>query len=73
MAEQLTQNSNGRRHPLVEDDVIIYANATILGNVTIGSHAIIGGNVCVTEAVPPKASVSQAKSLLGAFAGGEGI
>lgn len=40
------------RHPIVEDDVIIYANATILGRVTIGRGAIIGGNVWVSEDVP---------------------
>jgi serine O-acetyltransferase len=42
-----------KRHPIVEDDVIIYANATILGRITIGRGAIIGGNVWVSEDVPP--------------------
>lgn len=40
------------RHPIVEDDVIIYAGATILGRITIGKGAVIGGNKWVTEAVP---------------------
>ncbi len=62
-----------RRHPLVQDGVIINANATILGNLTIGSNAIIGGNVCVTSDIPPGARVSQAKALLGSFKEGEGI
>lgn len=48
------------RHPLVEDDVVIYAGATILGRVTIGAGAVIGGNVWLTEDVPRGASVTQA-------------
>jgi serine O-acetyltransferase len=48
------------RHPLVQDDVVIYAGATILGRVTIGAGAVIGGNVWITEDVPAGASVSQA-------------
>jgi serine O-acetyltransferase len=47
------------RHPIVEDDVVIYAGATILGRVTIGRGAIIGGNVWLTHSVAPGASVSQ--------------
>ena len=48
------------RHPIVEDDVVIYAGATILGRVTIGRGATIGGNVWITADVPPGASVTQA-------------
>ena len=48
------------RHPIVQDDVVIYAGATILGRVTIGRGAVIGGNVWVTEDVPPLAHVTQA-------------
>jgi serine O-acetyltransferase len=48
------------RHPVVEDDVVIYAGATILGRVTLGRGAVIGGNVWVTEDVPPGAHVTQA-------------
>lgn len=51
------------RHPIVEDDVVIYSGATILGRVTIGRGAVIGGNVWVTEDVAPYALVSQAKTL----------
>lgn len=69
----VTRGSSERRHPIVEDDVIIYANATILGNITIGSQSIIGGNVSITEDIPAKSNVSQAKALLGTFVGGEGI
>ena len=48
------------RHPLVEDDVIIYSGATILGRVTIGRGSVIGGNVWVTEDVPPGSKVMKA-------------
>ncbi|KUZ63335.1 serine acetyltransferase [Burkholderia ubonensis] len=48
------------RHPIVEDDVVIYAGATILGRVTIGRGAVIGGNVWLTQDVPPGANVTQA-------------
>jgi serine O-acetyltransferase len=48
------------RHPVVEDDVVIYAGATILGRVNIGRGATIGGNVWITEDVPAGASVTQA-------------
>jgi serine O-acetyltransferase len=41
------------RHPIVEDNVIIYSGATILGRVTIGKGAVIGGNVWLTKDVPP--------------------
>lgn len=48
------------RHPIVEDDVVIYAGATILGRVTLGRGATIGGNVWITDDVPAGASVTQA-------------
>ena len=48
------------RHPIVEDDVVIYAGATILGRVTLGKGATIGGNVWITDDVPAGASVTQA-------------
>jgi serine O-acetyltransferase len=46
-----------KRHPNIEDNVTIYAGATILGNVTIGHDSIIGGNVWLLESVPPKTVV----------------
>ncbi|HXZ16571.1 MAG TPA: serine O-acetyltransferase EpsC, partial [Roseiarcus sp.] len=49
------------RHPIVEDDVVIYAGATILGRVTIGRGSVIGGNVWLTHSVPPGSSVRQGK------------
>ena len=45
------------RHPIVEDDVIIYSGATILGRITIGKGSTIGGNVWLTESVPKKSIV----------------
>lgn len=48
------------RHPIVEDDVVIYAGATLLGRITIGRGATIGGNVWVTRDVAAGSSISQA-------------
>lgn len=48
------------RHPIVEDDVIIYAGATILGRIVVGRGSTIGGNVWLTEDVPPNSFVTQA-------------
>jgi serine O-acetyltransferase len=48
------------RHPTVEDDVVIYAGATILGRITIGHGSTIGGNVWLTKDVPPNSVVTQA-------------
>lgn len=50
------------RHPIVEDDVVIYAGATILGRVTIGRGSSIGGNVWLTRSVPPGSNITQAQS-----------
>ena len=50
------------RHPILEDNVTVYAGATILGRVTIGSNATIGGNVWVTSSVAPNEKVMQGKS-----------
>lgn len=48
------------RHPIVEDDVVIYAGATILGRIVIGKGSVIGGNVWLTRAVPAGSVISQA-------------
>ncbi|WP_459614918.1 serine O-acetyltransferase EpsC [Bordetella sp. 2513F-2] len=48
------------RHPIIEDDVVIYAGATILGRITIGKGSTIGGNVWLTRSVPPGSNVTQA-------------
>lgn len=42
------------RHPILEDDVIVYANATILGRITIGKGAVVGANVWVTRDMKPR-------------------
>nr|WP_265263549.1 serine O-acetyltransferase EpsC [Spirulina subsalsa] len=61
------------RHPVIEDDVVIYSGATILGRVTIGQAATIGGNVWLTRSVPPGAFVSQAQVREEIFDAGAGI
>ncbi len=50
------------RHPILEDDVIVYSNATILGRITIGAGATVGGNIWVTENVPAGARIVQPKA-----------
>ena len=62
-----------RRHPVVEDDVVIYAGATLLGRITIGRGATIGGNVWLTRSVAPGQQVSQAQARERAFRDGSGI
>ncbi len=52
-----------QRHPIVEDGVVIYAGATILGRVTIGHHSVIGGNVWLTKSVPPHSNITQASMV----------
>ncbi|MDP4077173.1 serine O-acetyltransferase EpsC [Acidovorax sp. A1169] len=59
------------RHPVVEDDVVIYAGATVLGRVTLGRGATIGGNVWITHDVPAGGNVTQALSRHDASRNGE--
>lgn len=61
------------RHPIVEDDVVIYAGATILGRVTIGKGSMIGGNVWVTKNLPPNSKVIQSRPKEKNFTDGAGI
>jgi serine O-acetyltransferase len=61
----------GDRHPILEDDVVIYAGATVLGRVTIGRGSSIGGGVWLTKSVPPGSIITQAKSE--SFDDGAGI
>ena len=49
------------RHPIVEDDVVIYAGATILGRITVGRGSTIGGSVWLTHSVPPNSQITQAQ------------
>lgn len=50
------------RHPIVEDDVVIYAGATILGRITIGRGSSIGGNVWLTHSVAPGSVITQTQA-----------
>lgn len=61
------------RHPIVEDNVIIYAQATILGRIRIGRNSVIGGNVWVTNSLPPNSKVIQFKAKGVDFFDGAGI
>jgi serine O-acetyltransferase len=61
------------RHPVVEDDVVIYAGATILGRNVIGRGSSIGGNVWLTNGVPPGSRVTQAEARELRFEYGSGI
>jgi serine O-acetyltransferase len=73
----LDQNGNPikgiDRHPIVEDDVVIYAGATILGRITIGKGSSVGGNVWLMRSVPPGSRVTQAEASELQFAHGAGI
>jgi serine O-acetyltransferase len=61
------------RHPIIEDNVIIYSQATILGRITIGKGSVIGGNVWVTNDLPPGSKVIQMKARSASFIDGAGI
>jgi serine O-acetyltransferase len=63
----------GARHPIIEDDVVIYAGATILGRITIGRGTTIGGNVWLTRSVPPGSNITQAQARSDVFVDGGGI
>ena len=60
------------RHPILEDGVTVYSNASILGRVTIGEGSVIGGNVWLTHSVPPRSRILQGR-IQEHFADGEGI
>lgn len=78
-AKSFPLDENGRpikgipRHPIVEDDVIIYSGATILGRVTIGKGAVVGGNVWLMIDVPAGARIVQGKLEEPVFESGSGI
>ncbi|MDD2381502.1 MAG: serine acetyltransferase [Mariniphaga sp.] len=61
------------RHPIVEDDVVIYSGATILGRITIGKGSVIGGNVWVTRDLPPHSKIVQSRHKENTFTDGLGI
>ena len=64
---------NVPRHPIIEDHVTIYSNASILGRITIGHHSVIGGNIWVTNNVAPYSRIQQSKAVESSFDGGLGI
>jgi serine O-acetyltransferase len=61
------------RHPIVEDNVVIYSGATILGRITIGKNSVIGGNVWVTGNIPPNSKLVQSRPKELTFTDGLGI
>jgi serine O-acetyltransferase len=61
------------RHPIVEDDVVIYAGATILGRVVIGRGSTIGGGVWLTQSAPPQSHITQVPPRQESFDNGAGI
>jgi serine O-acetyltransferase len=78
-AKSFTTTPDGRlvkgepRHPVLEDDVVIYSGASILGRITIGHGSVIGGNVWITRDVPPGSLVTQARGESRGFSNGSGI
>ena len=61
------------RHPIIEDYVTVYSNASILGRITIGHHSTIGGNIWLTHSVPPHSRILQSKAVDAGFTDGAGI
>ena len=61
------------RHPIIEDEVIIYSGATILGRVTIGAGSVVGGNVWLTRSVPPNSRITIQPPRQEVFQSGAGI
>lgn len=64
---------NEPRHPIIEDNVTIYSNASVLGRITIGHDSVIGGNIWLTHDVPPYSRILQSKAVDASFQGGLGI
>lgn len=64
---------NVPRHPIIEDHVTVYSNASILGRITIGHHSTIGGNIWLTHDVPPYSRILQSKAVDVSYQDGLGI
>ena len=64
---------NVPRHPIIEDNVTVYSNASILGRITIGHDSTIGGNIWLTHSVPPNSRILQSKAIDAGFQDGAGI
>lgn len=65
-AKNFSYDSDGHpvnipRHPIIEDNVTVYSNSSILGRITVGHDSIIGGNIWLTHSVPPGSRVLQRK------------
>ena len=61
------------RHPILEDNVVVYSNSSILGRVRIGHDTVIGGNVWQTTDLPPYSRVIQGRASVSTFENGGGI
>lgn len=78
-AKNIKYDPDGRpvdepRHPILEDNVTVYANTTILGRVVIGHDTVVGGNVWLTHSVPPRSRILQTRAIeQPLFADGAGI
>ncbi|MDR1436853.1 MAG: serine acetyltransferase [Candidatus Symbiothrix sp.] len=77
-AKSFTLNEQGHpidipRHPVIEDHVTIYSNSSILGRITIGRGTIVGGNVWLTNSVPPNSRILQTKAIELDLTDGAGI
>jgi serine O-acetyltransferase len=72
-AASATSESAEPRDPIIEDDVVIYAGATILGRIVIGKGSSIGGNVWLTQNVRPVSRISQAKARYDSSFHGEAL
>jgi serine O-acetyltransferase len=77
-AKSFTLDEVGRpvdmpRHPIIEDNVTIYSNSSILGRVTIGCGTVIGGNIWLTHSVPPNSRILQTKAVKLDLTDGAGI
>ena len=64
---------NCPRHPILEDNVTVYSNSSILGRITIGHDSIVGGNIWLTHSIPPHSKILQSKAIDASFTGGLGI
>jgi serine O-acetyltransferase len=78
-AKSFPKDENGnpvkgiKRHPIIEDNVIIYSGATILGRITIGKNSVIGGNVWLMENIPANSVILKTKITKQEFEDGAGI
>jgi serine O-acetyltransferase len=78
-AKSFPKDKNGNpikgipRHPIIEDNVTIYSGATILGRITMGKNSVIGGNVWLTQDVPPDSVILSSGIIKRSFDNGAGI